>query len=141
MSRSKKINRAWYIIDAKDKILGRLSSVIARYLIGKHKVEYSPDIDVGDYIIVLNSKKVHISGQKFENKIYYKHTGYIGGIKSSTFRQMVSVHPERVVEIAVRGMLPKNSLGRMMYRRLRVYSGSTHNHEAQLPKILDNSKI
>lgn len=132
------IKRTWYIIDAEDKILGRLSSMITKYLIGKHKLEYTPYSDIGDYVIVINSKKIHISGQKYKNKIYYRYTGYVGGIKKRTFKEMISFFPNKIIETAVKGMLPKNSLGRIMYRRLKVYPENIHNHQAQLPKPLNN---
>ncbi len=137
MVKTNVIRRTWHIIDAKNKILGRLSTVIARYLIGKHKVEYTPHVDMGDYVIVLNATEVSVSGHKRDCKIYYHHTGYIGGIKQSNFKRMISRHPEKVIEIAVRGMLPKGPLGRMMYGRLRVYSGSVHAHAAQVPQYID----
>lgn len=131
------IKRNWHVIDAKNKILGRLSTVISRYLIGKHKVEYAPHIDIGDYVIVLNAKEVSVSGHKYDNKIYYHHTGYAGGIKQSNFKRMLDKHPEKIVEIAVKGMLPKGPLGRIMYCRLKVYSGNTHIHSAQSPQFID----
>lgn len=130
------IQRNWYIVDAENKVLGRLSSLIATYLIGKHKPEYTPYSDIGDYIVVINSKKIHISGQKHKNKVYYRHTGYVGGIKKTTFKQMININPNKVIETAVKGMLPKNSLGRIMYNRLKVYSTSSHKHMAQFPKLL-----
>lgn len=131
------IKRQWYIVDANNKILGRLSSNITKYLIGKHKPEYAPYIDIGDYVIVVNSKLVSVSGKKRIQKIYYRHTGYIGGIKQSVFKHMIMRYPNRVIEIAVKGMLPKNSLGRVMFNRLKVYSEFSHPHLAQSPKILD----
>ncbi|WP_331828489.1 50S ribosomal protein L13 [Candidatus Blochmannia sp. SNP] len=137
MVKSNVIRRKWHVIDAKSKILGRLSTVISRYLIGKHKVEYAPHIDIGDYVIVLNAKEVSVSGRKCDNKIYYHHTGYVGGIKQSNFKRMIDKHPERIVEIAVKGMLPKGPLGRIMYCRLKVYSGNTHMHSAQAPQFID----
>lgn len=137
MIKSNVIRRKWHVIDAKHKILGRLSTVISRYLIGKHKVEYAPHIDIGDYVIVVNAKEVSVSGRKRDNKIYYHHTGYVGGIKQSNFKRMIDRHPEKVVEIAVKGMLPKGPLGRIMYCRLKVYSGNTHIHSAQVPQFLD----
>lgn len=136
MNQSKITQRSWYIADAKNKILGRLSSNIARYLIGKHKMEYAPYIDSGDYVIVINSKEIVVTGSKYKNKIYYRHTGFVGGIKQLTFKQMITYYPNRVIEIAVRGMLPKNKLGRVMFKRLKVYSGSNHNHIAQSPQFL-----
>ncbi|URJ30608.1 50S ribosomal protein L13 [Candidatus Blochmannia vicinus (nom. nud.)] len=137
MDKSNIIRRKWHVIDAKSKILGRLSTIISRYLIGKHKVEYAPHIDIGDYVIVLNAKEVSVSGRKRDNKIYYHHTGYVGGIKQSSFKKMIDRNPEKVVEISVKGMLPKGPLGRIMYRRLKVYSGSTHRHSAQTPQFID----
>ncbi|URJ31357.1 50S ribosomal protein L13 [Blochmannia endosymbiont of Camponotus sp.] len=137
MAKSNTIRRKWHVIDAKNKILGRLSTVISRYLIGKHKVEYAPHIDIGDYVIVLNAKEVSVSGRKRDNKIYYHHTGYVGGIKQSNFKRMIDRYPEKVVEIAVKGMLPKGPLGRIMYCRLKVYSGDTHIHSAQAPQLID----
>lgn len=132
------IKRAWYIVDATDKVLGRLSSVIVKYLIGKHKTEYTPYSDIGDYVIVVNAKSIAISGRKKENKIYYRHTGYVGGIKSFTFKQMINKCPTRIIEIAVKGMLPKNILGNLMFKRLKVYSDKSHKHTAQLPILLNN---
>lgn len=131
------LKKEWYIIDAKDKVLGRLSSEVSRYLMGKHKIEYTPYIDSGDYVIVINSKEIFVSGNKRKNKIYYRHTGYAGGLKSLNFKWMITHHPNRVIEIAVKGMLPKGALGRVMIRRLKVYSDNKHIHTAQLPKILD----
>ncbi|URJ24495.1 50S ribosomal protein L13 [Candidatus Blochmanniella camponoti] len=137
MAKSHVIRRTWHIIDAKNKILGRLSTVISRYLIGKHKIEYTPHVDIGDYVIVLNAKEVSVSGHKRDDKIYYHHTGYIGGIKQLNFKRMINRYPEKVIEIAVKGMLPKGPLGRMMYSRLRVYSGNVHAHAAQEPQFID----
>lgn len=137
MFKSNILKKEWYVIDAKDKILGRLSSKIARYLMGKHKIEYAPYIDVGDYVIVINSKKIAVSGNKRENKIYYHHTGYVGGLKELSFKWMINNHPDRIIEAAVKGMLPKGPLGRMMNRRLKVYSGDMHVHAAQMPSFLD----
>ncbi|MGP1939429.1 MAG: 50S ribosomal protein L13 [Arsenophonus sp. ET-DL9-MAG3] len=131
------VKREWYIINADGKTLGRLATEIARYLRGKHKVEYTPHVDTGDYIIVVNAAKVIVTGNKHKEKIYYRHTGYIGGIKQTTFEEMIIRHPERIIEIAVRGMLPKGPLGRVMYRKMKVYSGSKHNHIAQQPQILE----
>jgi large subunit ribosomal protein L13 len=127
----------WYIVDATSKRLGRLASGIAHRLRGKHKAEYTPHIDTGDYIIVLNAEKVAVTGRKRSDKIYYHHTGYIGGIKSSTFKEMIRRHPERVIEMAVKGMLPKGPLGRAMYCKLKIYAGDQHPHAAQKPQALD----
>ncbi|MDR5616568.1 MULTISPECIES: 50S ribosomal protein L13 [Arsenophonus] len=131
------VKRDWYVVDADGKTLGRLATEIARRLRGKHKAEYTPHVDTGDYIIVVNAKKVAVTGNKREDKIYYRHTGYIGGIKQATFEEMIARHPERVIEIAVKGMLPKGPLGRAMYRKMKVYAGSDHNHAAQQPQVLD----
>lgn len=130
------VKRDWYVVDADGKTLGRLATEIARRLRGKHKAEYTPHVDTGDYIIVVNAKKVAVTGNKREDKIYYRHTGYIGGIKQATFEEMIARHPERVIEIAVKGMLPKGPLGRAMYRKMKVYAGSDHNHAAQQPQVL-----
>lgn len=132
------IKRTWYVIDATDKVLGRLASAVVKYLIGKHKTEYAPYKDVGDYIIVVNAKNILISGKKKDNKVYYRHTGYPGGIRSVTFKQMMNLYPNRIIEIAIKGMLPKNVLGRLMFKRLRVYANESHRHIAQSPKSLSN---
>jgi large subunit ribosomal protein L13 len=131
------IKRNWYYIDATNKILGRLASVLSFHLRGKHKVEYTPHLDTGDYIIVLNASKILVTGKKKINKIYYHHTGYVGGIKQSKFSDMISRHPERVIEIAVKGMLPKGPLGRSMFKKLKVFPNEHHNHTAQSPKLLN----
>ncbi|MFW0013773.1 MAG: 50S ribosomal protein L13 [Arsenophonus endosymbiont of Dermacentor nuttalli] len=131
------VKRDWYVVDAGGKTLGRLATEIARRLRGKHKAEYTPHVDTGDYIIVVNAEKVAVTGNKREDKIYYRHTGYIGGIKQATFEEMIVRHPERVIEIAVKGMLPKGPLGRAMYRKMKVYAGSEHKHTAQQPQVLD----
>ena len=130
------VRRDWYLIDATDKTLGRLSSEIARRLRGKHKPEYTPHVDTGDYIVVINAEKIRVTGNKRSDKIYYNHTGYIGNMKSISLGKLLQKAPERVIETAVKGMLPKNPLGRAMFRKLRVYAGSTHNHAAQQPKPL-----
>lgn len=131
------IKRDWYVVDATDKTLGRLSSEIARRLRGKHKPEYTPHIDTGDYIVVVNAEKIRATGSKRTDKVYYKHTGYIGNMKSITLEKLLQKAPERVIETAVKGMLPKNSLGRDMYRKLKVFAGPEHKHTAQQPKPLD----
>ncbi|CAJ0993387.1 50S ribosomal protein L13 [Pantoea sp. Nvir] len=131
------VQHGWYIVDATGKKLGRLATELARRLRGKHKAEYTPHVDNGDYIIVLNAKKVIVTGNKRRDKIYYRHTGYIGGIKQATFEEMIAHSPERVIEIAVKGMLPKGPLGRTMFRKLKVYSSNKHNHAAQQPQYLD----
>lgn len=131
------VKRDWYVVDATGKTLGRLASELALRLRGKHKAEYTPHVDTGDYIIVLNADKVAVTGNKRTDKVYYRHTGYVGGIKEATFEEMIARHPERVIEIAVKGMLPKGPLGRAMFRKLKVYAGNEHNHAAQQPQVLD----
>ena len=131
------VKRDWYVVDATGKTLGRLASELALRLRGKHKAEYTPHVDTGDYLIVLNADKVAVTGNKRTDKVYYRHTGYVGGIKEATFEEMIARHPERVIEIAVKGMLPKGPLGRAMYRKLKVYAGNEHNHAAQQPQVLD----
>ena len=131
------VKRDWYVIDASDKVLGRLATEIARRLRGKHKPEYTPHVDTGDYIVVVNAEKVVVTGRKSTDKTYYDHTGYIGNMKSITFEKLIEKAPQQVIERAVKGMLPKNPLGREMYRKLRVYAGPEHNHAAQQPKVLD----
>jgi len=131
------VRHDWYVVDAKEQVLGRLACEIARRLRGKHKVEYTPHVDTGDYIVVINANKVHVTGNKEEGKVYHHHTGYPGGIKSNRLREIRRKHPTRIIENAVKGMLPKNSLGRAMYSKLRVYAGSEHNHHAQQPKLLE----
>ena len=131
------VNHDWYVIDATGKTLGRMASEIARRLRGKHKPIYTPHVDTGDYIVVVNADKVEVTGKKASDKIYYHHTGYIGNLKSKSFEKMQESVPGRVIELAVKGMLPKNSLGRAMFRKLKVYAGPEHKHEAQQPKPLE----
>ena len=131
------VKRDWYVVDATGKTLGRLATELARRLRGKHKAEYTPHVDTGDYIIVLNADKVAVTGNQRTDKVYYHHTGHIGGIKQATFEEMIARRPERVIEIAVKGMLPKGPLGRAMFRKLKVYAGNEHNHAAQQPQVLD----
>lgn len=131
------VKHDWYVIDATDKVLGRLSSEIARRLRGKHKPEYTPHIDTGDYIIVVNADKVRTTGRKVSDKMYHWTTGYVGNLKSISLDKMLQRNPERVIQIAVKGMLPKNSLGRAMFRKLKVYAGAEHQHTAQQPQPLD----
>lgn len=131
------VKRDWFVVDATDKTLGRLATEIARRLRGKHKAVYTPHVDTGDYIIVINAEKVHVSGRKATDKKYFWHTGHPGGIKETTFEKMNKEAPERVIEIAVKGMLPKNPLGRAMYRKLKVFAGSNHPHAAQQPQPLE----
>ncbi len=131
------VKRDWYLVDAEGKTLKRLASEIARRLRGKHKPEYTPHVDTGDYIIVINAEKVRVTGRKEQQKVYYHHSGYPGGLKSITLAKQRAQHPERIIEAAVRGMLPKNPLGRAMFRKLKVYAGPQHNHQAQQPRVLE----
>jgi len=131
------IKREWYLIDAEGKTLGRLASEIAKILRGKHKPIYSPHLDCGDYVIVINAEKIRVTGRKLDQKIYYRHSGYPGGLKSITLREQLAKHPERVIKAAVKGMLPKNRLGRKMLKKLKVYAGDSHPHQAQQPKVLE----
>jgi large subunit ribosomal protein L13 len=127
----------WFIVDATGKTLGRLSAEIASRLRGKHKPEFTPHVDTGDYIVVINADKVHVTGKKATDKIYYHHTNHIGGIKSISFKHLVAKAPTQPIEIAVKGMLPKGPLGRAMLKKLKVYAGSEHPHTAQQPKVLN----
>ncbi len=136
-ARPETVRRDWYVVDATGKTLGRLASEIARRLRGKHKPVYTPHVDTGDYIIVVNAEKIRVTGRKMTDKVYHWHTGYPGGIKSITLEKLLQKHPERVIERAVRGMLPRNPLGRAMFRKLKVYAGPEHPHQAQQPKPLD----
>jgi large subunit ribosomal protein L13 len=131
------VRREWFVIDATGKNLGRLATEVARRLRGKHKTEFTPHVDTGDYIIVVNAGKVGVTGNKLEDKVYYRHSGYPGGLKSITLKDLLATKPERAIEHAVKGMLPKNPLGRAMFRKLKVYAGAEHNHKAQVPKSLD----
>ena len=130
------IERKWYVVDAKDAILGRLATKIATYLRGKNKPVFTPNVDTGDFIIVINADKVRLTGRKLDDKVYYHHTGYIGGIKAQTARSMMGKQPEKIIEKAVWGMLPKNTLGKQMLKKLKVYKGAEHPHKAQAPEIL-----
>ena len=130
------IDRKWYVVDAEGKTLGRLASEVAKVLRGKNKAIFTPHIDTGDYVIVVNADKVKVTGKKLDQKIYYHHSDYIGGMKETTLREMMNKHPERVIEYAVKGMLPKGPLGREMYTKLFVYAGPDHKHEAQKPEAL-----
>ncbi|HEY65833.1 MAG TPA: 50S ribosomal protein L13 [Caldilineae bacterium] len=131
------IQREWYVVDATGKTLGRLASEIAKILRGKHKPIYTPHVDCGDYVIVINADKIRVTGRKLDQKIYYRHSGYPGGLKSISLRDQLARHPERVIQLAVRGMLPKNRLGRRMIKKLKVYASPDHPHHAQQPKPLD----
>jgi len=136
-AKSGSVRGDWFVVDASDKTLGRLATLIAHRLKGKHKADYSPHVDMGDHIVVLNAEKIHVTGRKLTDKFYYHHTGYIGGIKSIQLEKLLKEHPERVLEIAVKGMLPKNILGRRMFRKLHVFAGTEHPHAAQQPKPLE----
>ena len=131
------VKRDWFLVDATDKTLGRLSSEIARRLRGKHKPEYTPHVDTGDYIVVINAEKVKVTGNKEQDKMYHHHTGYIGNLKSISLEELRETHPERILQTAVKGMLPKNALGRAMFKKLKVYAGEDHAHTAQQPQVLD----
>jgi large subunit ribosomal protein L13 len=131
------VTRDWFVVDASGKTLGRLASEIARRLRGKHKPEFTPHVDTGDHVIVVNASKVYVTGKKRGDKMYYRHSGYPGGIKGESFERLVERAPERIIESAVRGMLPKNPLGRAMLRKLKIYAGADHRHAAQQPRPLD----
>jgi large subunit ribosomal protein L13 len=131
------IRRDWYVVDASGKTLGRLAAEIARRLRGKHKPQYTPNADTGDYIVVVNAEKVHATGRKTEQKVYYRHTGHIGNMRATPLGKMLKSKPESVIEIAVKGMLPKNALGRKMFSKLHVYAGPEHAHSAQQPQPLE----
>lgn len=131
------VKRDWYVVDAEGKTLGRMAAEIASLLRGKHKVEYTPHVDCGDYIVVINAGKVEVTGNKRKDKIYYRSTGYVGNLKSTSFEKLVTDRPTRPVELAVKGMLPRGPLGRAMMRKLKVFAGSEHTHSAQQPKVLD----
>ena len=131
------VQRDWYVVDATGKTLGRIATEIAARLRGKHKPEYTPHVDTGDYIIVVNAEKVTVTGNKAKNKMYYSHTGFPGGIKEISFEKLIAKKPEMVLETAIKGMLPKGPLGRAMFRKLKVYAGAEHQHTAQQPQILD----
>ena len=134
--KAKDIERRWYVVNADGQVLGRLASRIAQILRGKHKPIYSPHLDTGDYVVVINAEKVRLTGRKAETKAYFRHSGYMGGEKFIPFQRMLATHPERVIELAVKGMLPKNALGRRMRKKLKVYAGPLHPHEAQRPEPL-----
>ena len=131
------VKRDWFVIDAENKVLGRLATEVARRLRGKHKPEYTPHVDTGDYIVIINADKIAVTGNKEQNKMYHHHTGYPGGLKSLTLEKLREKAPERIIEKAVKGMLPKNPLGRAMFSKLKVFSGSEHAHTAQQPQVLE----
>lgn len=136
MANPDKVERKWYVVDADGQTLGRLASEIAKVLRGKNKPIYTPHIDTGDYVIVVNADKVKVTGKKLDQKIYYRHSDYVGGMKEFTLREMMDRKPEKVIELAVKGMLPKGPLGRAMIKKLHVYAGPEHNHAAQKPEVL-----
>jgi large subunit ribosomal protein L13 len=133
----KDIDRPWVVVDATDKVLGRLASAVAQRLRGKHNAEFAPHLDTGDFVVIVNAEKIRVTGNKLDQKRYYKHTGHPGGIKSKTLREMLDKKPELVLTKAVKGMLPKNRLGRQLMKKLKVYAGPAHPHEAQGPQTLD----
>jgi large subunit ribosomal protein L13 len=131
------VKRDWFVVDASGKTLGRVATEIARRLRGKHKPEYTPHVDTGDYIVVINAEKISVTGNKAKAKMYHSHTGYPGGLKSINFEKLIIKKPEMIIEKAVKGMLPRGPLGRAMFRKLKVYAGPEHNHTAQQPQVLD----
>ncbi len=136
MPTNQAVNRKWFLVDAQDQVLGRLASRVATILRGKHKPTFAPHVDVGDHVVVINAEKVHLTGRKMTGKVYRWHTGYIGGLREVSAERMLKTHPERVIEWAVQGMLPKGRLGRAMFRKLKVYRGAEHPHAAQKPEPL-----
>lgn len=137
MAKANEVDRKWYVIDAEDKVLGRLATEIANILRGKNKPIYTPHVDTGDFVIVINAEKVKMTGSKWDDKIHAYHTGYPGGRREVSYNEIREKHPERVIEYAVKGMLPKNRLGRSMFGKLKVYAGPTHPHEAQKPEVYE----
>ncbi len=136
-AKTNQVNRQWLVIDATEKTLGRLATEVATRLRGKHKPEYTPHVDTGDYVIVINADKVAVTGNKRKQKIYHHHTGYIGGLKSISFEKLMKTHPERAITYAVKGMIPRNPLGRSMMKKLKVYAGDSHPHTAQQPQVVE----
>ena len=136
MANPDKVERKWYVVDADGQTLGRLASEVAKVLRGKNKPIYTPHIDTGDYVIVVNAEKIKVTGKKMDQKVYYRHSDYVGGMKETTLREMLAKKPEKVIELAVKGMLPKGPLGRSMIKKLHVYAGPEHNHAAQKPEVL-----
>jgi large subunit ribosomal protein L13 len=137
VAKPESVERDWYVVDAANKTLGRLATEIATRLRGKHKPEYTPHVDTGDYIVVVNAELITVTGNKAKGKIYYNHSGYVGGLKETTFEKLLAKNPEQVIERAVKGMLPKGPLGRQMFRKMKVFIGPEHTHQAQQPQILD----
>ncbi len=136
-AKSEEVSRDWYVVDATNKTLGRLSTEIARRLRGKHKAEYTPHVDTGDYIVVINAEKIRVTGNKMKDKMYHRYTGYIGNLKSMPLEKLMQERPERALELSVKGMMPRNPLGRKMLSKLRVFAGPQHSHEAQQPITLE----
>jgi large subunit ribosomal protein L13 len=136
-AKASEVNQDWFLVDASEKTLGRLASEIAHRLRGKHKAEYTPHVDTGDYIVVINAEKIRVTGAKRTDKMYHRHTGYPGGLKSMSFEKLIEKAPERVIQGAVKGMLPRNPLGRAMFKKLKVYAGTEHPHAAQQPQVLN----
>ena len=137
MANPDKIDRKWYVVDAEGCTLGRLASEVANVLRGKNKPIYTPHVDCGDYVIVVNADKIKVTGKKLDQKIYYRHSEYVGGMKETTLREILAKKPERVIELAVKGMLPKGPLGRSLYTKLHVYAGAEHTHAAQKPEVME----
>ncbi|MGI6056538.1 MAG: 50S ribosomal protein L13 [Bilifractor sp.] len=136
MANPDKLEKKWYVVDASGMVLGRLASEVASVLRGKNKPEFTPNVDTGDYVVVINADKIKVTGKKLEQKIYYRHSDYVGSLKETTLKEMLAKHPERVIEFAVKGMLPKGPLGREMMTKLHVYAGAEHPHAAQKPEVL-----
>lgn len=137
MAKTNEVDRKWYVIDAEDKVLGRLSTEIANILSGKNKAIYTPHVDTGDFVIIINAAKIRLTGKKWEQKNYVYHTGHPGGLKEIPYKRLVEEKPEKIIELAVKGMLPKNSLGRSMIKKLKVYGGAEHDHQAQQPETYE----
>ncbi len=140
-AKKQEVQRQWYVIDATDQVLGRLASKVAKILRGKHKPIYTPHVDTGDHVIIINAEKVRLTGKKWTDKVYVRYSGYPGGQRTQTAKEILQKHPERLIEMAVKGMLPKNRLGRQMFKKLHVYVGSEHPHEAQKPQPLNLNEI
>ena len=136
MANPDKLEKKWYVVDASGMVLGRLASEVAKVLRGTNKPEFTPHVDTGDYVIVINAEQIKVTGKKLDQKVYYHHSGFVGGMKETTLKEMLAKHPERVIELAIRGMLPKGPLGREMYKKLFVYAGPEHKHAAQKPEVL-----
>ncbi|GIN92827.1 50S ribosomal protein L13 [Siminovitchia terrae] len=137
MAKAGDINRKWYVVDAEGKTLGRLATEVATLLRGKHKPTYTPNVDTGDHVIIVNAAKIELTGNKLQDKMYYRHSGYAGGIKATNAAEMRAKRPEKMIELAIKGMLPKGPLGRQMYRKLNVYAGAEHPHQAQQPEVYE----